>query len=224
MNFYSENPRFYIAVDCIIFGLVEGRLCLLLTKRDFEPEKGKWSVMGGFVQEGESVDDAGRRVLRELTGLENVYMEQVHAFGEVNRDPGERVVSIAYYALLGPGEYDSELLARHNACWVRLDELPPLGFDHPEMVSKTLGIIRRKFSTEPIGFNLLPELFTLSQLQTLYETILGEPIDKRNFRKRIAETECVEKTDLIDKTGSRRGASLYRFNQSLYMKSQKFKV
>lgn len=224
MNFYSENPRFYIAVDCIIFGLVEGRLCLLLTKRDFEPEKGKWSVMGGFVQKGESVDDAGRRVLRELTGLENVYMEQVHAFGEVNRDPGERVVSIAYYALLGPGEYDSELLARHNACWVRLDELPPLGFDHPEMVSKTLGIIRRKFSTEPIGFNLLPELFTLSQLQTLYETILGEPIDKRNFRKRIAETECVEKTDLIDKTGSRRGASLYRFNQSLYMKSQKFKV
>ncbi|MDE6205463.1 MAG: NUDIX hydrolase [Duncaniella sp.] len=224
MNFYSENPRFYIAVDCIIFGLVEGRLCLLLTKRDFEPEKGKWSVMGGFVQEGESVDDAGRRVLRELTGLENVYMEQIHAFGEVNRDPGERVVSIAYYALLGPGEYDSELLARHNACWVRLDELPPLGFDHPEMVSKTLGIIRRKFSTEPIGFNLLPELFTLSQLQTLYETILGEPIDKRNFRKRIAETECVEKTDLIDKTGSRRGASLYRFNQSLYMKSQKFKV
>lgn len=224
MNFYSENPRFYIAVDCIIFGLVEGRLCLLLTKRDFEPEKGKWSVMGGFVQEGESVDDAGRRVLRELTGLENVYMEQVHAFGEVRRDPGERVVSIAYYALLGPGEYDPELLALHNACWVRLDELPPLGFDHPEMVRMTLGVIRRKFSTEPIGFNLLPELFTLSQLQTLYETILGEPIDKRNFRKRIAETGCVEKTDLIDKTGSRRGASLYRFNQSLYMKSLKFKV
>lgn len=160
MNFYSENPRFYIAVDCIIFGLVEGRLCLLLTKRDFEPEKGKWSVMGGFVQEGESVDNAGRRVLRELTGLENVYMEQVHAFGEVRRDPGERVVSIAYYALLGPGEYDPELLARHNACWVRLDELPPLGFDHRNGENDA-GVIRRKFSTEPIGFNLLPELFTL---------------------------------------------------------------
>lgn len=223
MAFYSENPRFYIAVDCIIFGLVEGRLCLLLTKRDFEPEKGKWSVMGGFVQDDESVDDAGRRVLRELTGLENVYMEQVHAFGEVKRDPGERVVSIAYYALLGPGEYDPELLALHNASWVRLDELPPLGFDHPEMVRMTLALIRRKFSTEPIGFNLLPELFTLSQLQTLYETILGEPIDKRNFRKRIAEVACVEKTDLIDKTGSRRGASLYRFNDSLYNAS-KFKM
>jgi len=221
--FYSENPRFYIAVDCIIFGLVEGRLCLLLTKRDFEPEKGKWSVMGGFVQEGESVDDAGRRVLLQLTGLENVYMEQVHAFGAVDRDPGERVVSVAYYALLGPSEYDPGLLARHNACWVRLDELPPLGFDHPEMVRRALALIRRKFSTEPIGFNLLPELFTLSQLQTLYETILGEPIDKRNFRKRIAETGCVEKTDLIDKTGSRRGASLYRFNDSLY-NAAKFKV
>lgn len=223
MTFYSENPRFYIAVDCIIFGLVEGRLCLLLTKRDFEPEKGKWSVMGGFVQEGESVDDAGRRVLLQLTGLENVYMEQVHAFGAVDRDPGERVVSVAYYALLGPSEYDPGLLARHNACWVRLDELPPLGFDHPEMVRRALALIRRKFSTEPIGFNLLPELFTLSQLQTLYETILGEPIDKRNFRKRIAETGCVEKTDLIDKTGSRRGASLYRFNDSLY-NAAKFKV
>lgn len=223
MAFYSKNPRFYIAVDCIIFGLVEGQLCLLLTKRDFEPEKGKWSVMGGFVQEGESVDDAGRRVLREATGLENVYMEQVHAFGEVNRDPGERVVSIAYYALLGPGEYDPELLTRHNAVWVRLDELPPLGFDHPEMVRRTLSIIRRKFSTEPIGFNLLPELFTLSQLQTLYETILGEPIDKRNFRKRIADTGCVEKTELIDKTGSRRGASLYRFNNALY-KAGQFKM
>lgn len=224
MTFYSENPRFYIAVDCIIFGLVEGRLCLLLTKRDFEPEKGKWSVMGGFVQEGESVDDAARRVLSRLTGLDNVYMEQVHAFGELHRDPGERVISVAYYALIGPGEYDQELLARHNAVWVQLDELPPLGFDHPEMVRMTLALIRRKFSTEPIGFNLLPELFTLSQFQTLYETILGEPIDKRNFRKRVAETACIEKTDLIDKSSSRRGASLYRFNASLYGSSHKFKV
>ncbi len=224
MHYYSENPRFYIAVDCIIFGLVEGRLCLLLTKRDFEPEKGKWSVMGGFVQEAESVHEAARRVLRQLTGLENVYMEQVHAFGAVDRDPGERVVSIAYYALLGPGEYDPALLEAHNAVWVRLDELPPLGFDHPQMVERTLALIRRKFSTEPIGFNLLPELFTLSQLQTLYETILGEPLDKRNFRKRVAETDCIEKTELIDKTGSRRGASLYRFNDTKYHTGQKFKI
>ncbi|MBD5322112.1 MAG: NUDIX hydrolase [Bacteroides sp.] len=224
MAFYSDNPKFYVAVDCIIFGLVEGQLCLLLTRRDFEPERGKWSVMGGFVQTDESADDAARRVLRQLTGLENVYMEQVGAFGAVNRDPGERVISIAYYALLGPGEYDPQLLANHNASWVPVDTLPQLGFDHPEMVSRTLELIRRKFSTEPIGFNLLPELFTLSQLQTLHETILGEPIDKRNFRKRVAETACIEKTDLIDKTSSRRGASLYRFNDSRYHSDPKFRI
>ncbi|MDE6066078.1 MAG: NUDIX hydrolase [Duncaniella sp.] len=224
MAFYSDNPKFYVAVDCIIFGLVEGQLCLLLTRRDFEPERGKWSVMGGFVQTDESADDAARRVLRQLTGLENVYMEQVGAFGAVNRDPGERVISIAYYALLGPGEYDPQLLANHNASWVPVDTLPQLGFDHPGMVSRTLELIRRKFSTEPIGFNLLPELFTLSQLQTLHETILGEPIDKRNFRKRVAETACIEKTDLIDKTSSRRGASLYRFNDSRYHSDPKFRI
>lgn len=224
MAYYSENPKFHVAVDCIIFGLVDGQLCLLLTKRNFEPEMGKWSLMGGFVQEGESTDDAARRVLTQLTGLENVYMEQVQSFGAVNRDPGERVISIAYYALLGPGEYDPELLSSHNASWVPLEELPPLGFDHPEMVSRALALLRRKLTSEPIGFNLLPELFTLSQLQTLYETILGEPIDKRNFRKRIAETVCIEKTGLIDKMTSRRGASLYRFNVSQYDSDPKFRI
>ena len=140
MTFYSENPQFFVAVDCIIFGLVEGKLCLLLSKRLFEPEKGKWSVMGGFVQTDESVDDAARRVLRDLTGLEDIYMEQVHAFGAIDRDPGERVISIAYYALIGPHEYNLELLEKHNAVWVELDKLPQLGFDHPEMVRKTLEL------------------------------------------------------------------------------------
>ncbi len=222
--FYSNNPRFFISVDCIIFGLVEGKLCLLLTKRRFEPEKGKWSVMGGFVQENESVDDAARRVLRQLTGLEDIYMEQVHAFGAVDRDPGERVISVAYYALLGPDEYNLDLLATHEAVWVDINHLPPLGFDHPEMVEKTLRLIRSKCSHEPIGFNLLPALFTLTQLQSLYETILGEPLDKRNFRKRVAEMDCIEKTDLIDKTGSRRGASLYCFNDNAYLSHPKFKI
>lgn len=222
--FYSENPQFFVAVDCIIFGLVDGKLCLLLSKRLFEPEKGKWSVMGGFVQQGESVDDAARRVLRDLTGLEDIYVEQVQAFGAVNRDPGERVISIAYYALLGPDEYNLELLSKHNAVWVEINNLPPLGFDHPEMVRKTLELIRVKCSHEPIGFNLLPAMFTLTQLQSLYETILGESLDKRNFRKRVAETDCIEKTEFIDKTGSRRGASLYRFNDRVYLSHPKFKI
>lgn len=222
--FYSDNPRFYVSVDCIIFGLVEGKLCLLLTRRRFEPERGKWSVMGGFVGENESVDDAARRVLCQLTGLEDIYMEQVHAFGDVGRDPGERVISIAYYALLGPDEYDNSLLATHEAEWIPVDSLPALGFDHPQMVSRALDLIRVKFAREPIGFNLLPDMFTLSQLQSLYETILGEPLDKRNFRKRVAEMDCIEKTDHIDKTRSRRGAQLYRFNGHAYLSHPKFKI
>lgn len=222
--FYSENPQFFVAVDCIIFGLVDGKLCLLLSKRLFEPEKGKWSVMGGFVQQGESVDDAARRVLRDLTGLEDIYMEQVQAFGAVNRDPGERVISIAYYALLGPDEYNLELLSKHNAVWVEINNLPPLGFDHPEMVRKTLELIRVKCSHEPIGFNLLPAMFTLTQLQSLYETILGESLDKRNFRKRVAEVGSIVATDRIDKACSRRGARLYRFDDQIYTTDQKFKI
>lgn len=224
MSFYSENPRFFVAVDCIIFSVVEEKLCLLLTKRRFEPEMGKWSLMGGFVQEDESTDTAARRVLKQLTGLENVYMEQVSAFGEIGRDPGERVISIAYYALLGPGEYIPRLLAEYNAEWVPLDSLPPLGFDHPDMVGKALSKLRESIAVRPIGFNLLSELFTLTQLQTLYETIMGHPIDKRNFRKRIADTPCIEKTPYIDKTSSRRGASLYRYNESLFNTLSKFKI
>lgn len=222
--FYSENPQFFVSVDCIIFGLVEGKLCLLLHKRRFAPEKGKWSVMGGFVRRDESVDDAARRVLRDLTGLEDIYMEQVHAFGAIDRDPGERVISVAYYALLGPDEYNLDLLEKHEAVWIEIGNLPELGFDHPLMVKKTLELIRVKFSHEPIGFNLLPAMFTLTQLQSLYETILGTPLDKRNFRKRVAEMQCIEKTEYIDKTGSRRGASLYRFNDRAYLSHPKFKI
>ena len=222
MGFYSDNPRFYVAVDCIIFGIVGGRLCLLLARRRFDPEKGKWSVMGGFVQQGESVSDAARRVLLNLTGLRDIYMEQVGAFGAVDRDPGERVVSVAYYALLGPDDYDPRVLQANSAEWIPLDHLPPLGFDHPLMIESALKLIRSRFSTEPLGFNLLPPLFTLSQLQTLHETIQGQPLDKRNFRKRVAETPSIVKTDLIDKNSSRRGASLYRFDPERFSPGSKF--
>ena len=221
-TYYKENPQFYVAVDCIIFGLVKEELCLLLTKRRFEPEKGKWSVMGGFVGKGESVDDAARRVLFNLTGLQDIYMEQVRAFGDVNRDPGERVISVAYYAMLGACQFDPAVLALHNAEWIPLSALPALGFDHPLMVAEALRHIRSRFSTEPLGFNLLPTLFTLTQLQTLYETILGRMLDKRNFRKRVAEIPSIVKTDLIDKTGSRRGAALYRFDQQIYATDSRF--
>lgn len=223
-KYYSSNPTFYVGIDCIIFGFNEGELNLLLLKRNFQPAMGEWSLMGGFVQKSESVNDAAKRVLTELTGLENVYMEQVGTFGEVERDPGERVISIAYYALININEYDRELVRQHNAYWVNINELPPLIFDHPQMVEQARKLMQQKASTEPIGFNLLPQLFTLSQLQSLYEAIYGEQIDKRNFRKRIAEMDYIEKTDKIDKTGSKRGAALYKFNKKAYRKAPKFKL
>ena len=223
-TYYNINPQFYVSVDCIIFGFDKGSLKLLLLKRNFEPAKGSWSLMGGFVQDGESVDDAAKRVLAELTGLENVYMEQVGTFGEVDRDPGERVISVAYYALIDINEYDRNLVQQHNAHWAEINEIPPLVFDHPQMVKQARIMLQKKASSEPIGFNLLPSLFTLFQLQSLYEAIYGEPLDKRNFRKRVADLNYIEKTDKIDKTGSKRGAALYKFNENAYRKAPKFKL
>ena len=223
-TYYNINPQFYVSVDCIIFGFDKGSLKLLLLKRNFEPAKGSWSLMGGFVQDGESVDDAAKRVLAELTGLENVYMEQVGTFGEVDRDTGERVISVAYYALININEYDRNLVQQHNAHWAEINEIPPLVFDHPQMVKQARIMLQKKASSEPIGFNLLPSLFTLFQLQSLYEAIYGEPLDKRNFRKRVADLNYIEKTDKIDKTGSKRGAALYKFNENAYRKAPKFKL
>lgn len=223
-KYYSSNPRFYVGVDCIIFGYNEGKLNLLLLKRNFQPAMGEWSLMGGFVQENESTDDAAQRVLTELTGLEQVYMEQVGTFGAVDRDPGERVISIAYFALINIKESDRELVKQHNAYWIDINELPPLIFDHKEMVIQAREVIQKKMSTKPIVFNLLPKLFTLTQLQNLYENIYGETLDKRNFRRRIAEMNYIEKTDKIDKSGSKRGAALYQFNEETFLKTPKFKI
>ncbi len=223
-TYYSRNTPFYVSVDCIIFGFNEDGLSLLLLKRNFQPALGEWSLMGGFVQKDESVDDAAKRVLAELTGLNNVFMEQLGAFGEIDRDPGERVVSVAYYALININEYDHELVQKHNAYWVNINELPPLIFDHPLMVERARKMMKQRAAYKPIGFNLLPKLFTLSQLQSLYEAIYGETMDKRNFRKRVAEMDYIEKTDKIDKTGSKRGAALYKFNNKVYRKDPKFKL
>lgn len=223
-TYYSRNTPFYVSVDCIIFGFNQRELSLLLLKRNFEPAQGEWSLMGGFVQKSESVDEAAKRVLAELTGLENVYMEQVGSFGAVDRDPGERVISVAYYALININEYDRELVQQHNAYWVNIKEVPPLVFDHSQMVQRAQQAMRQQATVAPIGFNLLPKLFTLSQLQSLYEVIYDEDIDKRNFRKRVAEMDYIEKTDKIDKMGSKRGAALYKFNDKVYRKDPRFKL
>ena len=146
------------------------------------------------------------------------------AFGKVDRDPGERVVSIAYYALINVKDYDDELRLQHGVKWVDINEIPQLYSDHNEMVRKARKMMQQKLAHEPVGFRLLPSLFTLTQLQKLYEAVNGEELDKRNFRKRIKDMGFIEKTELIDKTGSKRGAYLYRFNKRVYNEDPTFKL
>ncbi len=224
MNYYSQHSKVWVSVDCIIFGFDEGKLRVLIGKRKMDPGRGEWSLYGGFVRSDENIDEAANRVLYDLTGLRNLYMRQVGAFGSVDRDPGERVISIAYYALINVKDYDDHLRKEHGVEWVNIDEIPPLYSDHNEMIAKARTQMRHKISSEPIGFRLLPCLFTLTQLQQLYEAVNGEELDKRNFRKRIKEMDFIEKTELIDKTGSKRGAALFRFNKRMYNEDPNFKL
>ena len=223
-QFYQQYPKVLVAVDCIIFGFDEGQLRILVGKRKMDPGRGEWSLYGGFVNTDESIDEAANRVILELTGLRNLYIRQVGAFGRVDRDPGERVISIAYYALINVKDYDKALREQHNLEWVNIQDMPTLYSDHNEMVRRARKMMRQKISSEPIGFNLLPNLFTLTQLQKLYEAVMGEVVDKRNFRKRIKEMDFIEKTELIDKESSKRGASLYRFNKRVYKDDPYFKL
>ncbi|MGL1886457.1 MAG: NUDIX hydrolase [Reichenbachiella sp.] len=215
-NTYEDLESIPVAVDCIIYGFNENNLELLLIHRGFEPEKDKWSVMGGFVNKDEDIDAAASRVLKTLTGLENIFMEQVNTFGKVNRDPGGRVISVSYYALIRNDQYDEKLVKKHKAKWFPLNDLPSMIFDHKDMAQMAIKRLQRKVKSEAIGFNLLPEKFTLPQLQTLYEAILGEEIDKRNFRKKITTMDFIVKLEEKDKSSSKRGAFLYKFDSEKY--------
>ena len=224
MTYYHEHSKVWLSVDCIIFGFDEGKLKILIGQRRMDPGRGEWSLYGGFVASDESVDDAAVRTLYELTGLRNLFMRQVGAFGNVDRDPGERVVSIAYYALINVKDYDERIREEHGLKWVDINEIPQLYSDHNEMVAKARKMMQQKLAHEPVGFRLLPSLFTLTQLQKLYEAVNGAELDKRNFRKRIKEMDFIEKTEMIDKTGSKRGAYLYRFNKRVYNEDPTFKI
>jgi ADP-ribose pyrophosphatase YjhB (NUDIX family) len=222
--YYREHQKLFVSVDCIIFGFEENKLKVLIGKRQMNPGRGEWSLYGGIVAADESIDEAANRVLFHLTGLRNLYMKQVGAFGSVDRDPGERVISVAYYALINVKDYDDKLRKEHGVQWVSINEIPPLYSDHNEMIMEALRLMRQKIKTEPISFRLLPSLFTLTQLQRLYEAVNGEEVDKRNFRKRIKDMDFIDKTELIDKSSSKRGAYLYRFNKKAYNESNNFKL
>lgn len=213
---YQEFTRHLVAVDSIIFGFQDSQLKLLLTKRQLEGHKGAWSLMGGFVGENESVDSAAARILEELTGLRDIYLEQLYTYGEVKRDEGARVISVAYCALIKIDLYNESLGNKYNAQWFPIEDVPELIFDHNIMVDKALRRLQRKSVTQPIGFELLNEKFTLTQLQQLYEAIHQKKLDKRNFRKKILAMDVLQKLTEKDKENSKRGAFLVRFDKRRY--------
>lgn len=213
---YKTHQRILVAVDCIIFGFDGSQLKALLIKRGFEPQKGKWSLMGGFIGIDENAEQAAKRVLHTLTGMDNIYMEQLHTFGGVDRDSAGRVISIAYFALINIADYSEQLQLEHEAKWFPISKIPTLIFDHKKMVLKAKELLRQKVATHPIGFELLPSRFTLPQLQSLYEAIYETPLDKRNFAKRILSLGILNKLNEKERESSRRGAFYYVFDHAKY--------
>ncbi|WP_205764324.1 NUDIX hydrolase [Arenibacter sp. 6A1] len=213
---YTEQHKILVATDCIVFGFDEGVLKLLVFKRRINPFMGEWSLIGSFVDEEESVTEAARRVLLQFTGLENIFLKELRAYSDVDRDPGARCISIGQYALIRINEYDKEQVERHGAKWFAVDELPDMVLDHNRMISDALDRLKETARRKPLGFELLPEKFTIPQLQQLYEAIYQRRLDDRNFRKKLLSFGLLIKLDEKDKTSSKKGAFLYRFDHDKY--------
>ncbi|UKM66500.1 NUDIX hydrolase [Flavobacteriaceae bacterium GSB9] len=213
---YIPEDKVFLAIDCIIFGFDDEDLKVLLIQRDFEPEKGKWSLMGGFLKQNETLDDGAERILYRLTGMHDIYMEQLYAFSEVDRDPVARTISTSYYAIINVEKHNEELIENFNAKWFSLSKVPELIFDHGAMLDKAIKRLRRRTSINPIGFELLPEKFTMRQLQKLYEAILDKELDKRNFINKIRSMDILIKLNEKDMTSSTKGSFLYMFDQKKY--------
>jgi 8-oxo-dGTP diphosphatase len=222
MSHTYQYPRAALTVDCVVFGFDEGELKVLLIQRALEPFKGKWALPGGFVRVDETLDNAARRELAEETGLENVFLEQLYTFGTVNRDPRERVVSVAYYALVKLSDHKAKAATdAADAEWFPISELPKLAFDHAEIVAAALARLQGKVRYQPIGFELLPPKFTLSELQHLYEAILETGLDKRNFRKKVLSFGLLVPLKQTQMSGRHRPAQLFRFDADKYEKLKK---
>lgn len=217
-DLYQQKDKMYVATDCIIFGFDSGNLKLLLFKRRVAPLQGEWSLIGSFVKLDEDVDAAAERVLEEITGLRNVFMEELKVYGAADRDPGYRCISIGQYALIRLNDYDRELVEEHGAVWHDVKELPKLVLDHDQMVQDALEKFKAKARFRPIGIELLPEKFTIPQLQSVYEAIFQKELDTRNFRKKLLSYDLLIKLEEKDKTSSKRGAYLYKFDHKRYHK------
>jgi len=217
-----QYPRPALTVDCVVFGFDEGELKVLLIERGIEPFKGKWALPGGFVRVEETLDEAARRELAEEAGLTNVFLEQLYTFAEVDRDPRERVVSVAYYALVKLADFKTKAATdTADARWFPISKTPKLAFDHADILAIGLARLKGKVRYQPIGFELLPPRFTLSELQHLYEAILETELDKRNFRKKVLGFGLLVPLKETQMAGRHRPAQLFRFDADKYEKLKK---
>jgi len=222
MNHTYKHARPALTVDCVICGFDGERMELLFIKRALTPFQGAWALPGGFVHVNESLDDAAQRELKEETGLSQVFLEQLYTFGQLDRDPRERVVSVAYFALVNRSLHTPQASTdATDAQWFPMHELPTLAFDHAAIVDMALERLRGKLRYEPIGFELLPKKFSLSQLQALYEAVLGQALDKRNFRKKVLGFDLLIPLDETQRTGAHRPAQLFRFDTKRYQQLKK---
>ena len=205
-----------VSIDCVIFGFEDGKLQVLLVQRNIEPEIGKWAIPGGFVFKNESIENSAKRILAELTGVSNIYLEQLQTFGEVERYP-ERVITISYYSLIKPGNYKLNVgIDAKDARWFEIDSIPSLVFDHNLILETALGKLKRKTRREPIGFELLPEKFTLHQIQELYEAIHNKKFDKPNFRRKILHMDLLDQLKETQTGKAHRAPRLYMFDKIKY--------
>jgi len=211
---YNKNQEISVAVDCVIIGYDQKKLSVLLFKREVNPFKGSWSLLGEVPDAKTSMDKSAKDIIFKLTGVKDIYLSQLKTYGDLDRDPLERVISIVYYSLIRVDVFNKIDLKMHNAKWFDLNEIPEIILDHEIMINDAISKLREIAKTKPLGFRLLPKLFTLPQLQNLYECIYNNEFDSRNFRKKILQSGFLEKTSKKDKSSSRKGAYLYRFIDS----------
>src|SRR6266700_5386645 len=222
MPFTYQFPRAALTVDCVVFGFDESELKVLLIERGLEPFKGRWALPGGFVRLEETLDEAARRELEEEAGLRNVFLEQLYTFGALERDPRERVVSVAYYALVKLADFSTKAATdAADARWFPISKVPRLAFDHANILATALTRLKGKVRYQPIGFELLPPKFTLSQLQHLYEAVLKTDVDKRNFRKKVLSFGLLIPLKETQMTGRHRPAQLFCFDADKYVRLKK---